>query len=184
MGILVLPWWAVEANKVVTMMSKGWPLCPSPIHWDGVSRTALLEGFRLLGQIQLLQLLHGFQHQKKGSSEVTALQCFLKTQCWVSQWYSTQIWNKSVFCGLSDENRFDCTAICTDWISSIRNHLLKWELTIDRKFSHSVWVYCRSERSHGAKAERRPGMGLNFNMKSRSESKSLHLKECDQTPGV
>lgn len=59
-----------EANKsrVVIMMSEGeegWPVCPSLTHWDGVSGTALLEGFGILGQIRLLQLLHVFTHQSK-----------------------------------------------------------------------------------------------------------------------
>lgn len=59
-----------EANKsrVVIMMSEGeegWPVCPSLTHWDGVSGTALLEGFGILGQIRLLQLLYVFTHQSK-----------------------------------------------------------------------------------------------------------------------
>lgn len=67
-------WRRLNKSKVVIMMSegdKGRPVCPSLAHWEGVSRTALLEGFRLQGQIQLLQLLHVFQHQ--GKVEVKSL---------------------------------------------------------------------------------------------------------------
>lgn len=53
------------------------------------------------------------------------------------------------------------TAMCGYWISSFWNHLLKWVLTINRKFLHSLWVYCRSELDRSSKAEtRRDGSQL------------------------
>lgn len=61
---------------------------------------------------------------------------------------------KTVSVDCQTQTNQSCTAICGDRISSFWNHLLKWELAIDRKFLHSLGVYYRSEHSHSTKAGR------------------------------
>lgn len=121
----------------------------------GVIRTALLKGFRLLGQIQLLQPLHVSQHQCK--PEVKSMLFNIYSNYNLASVDGIQLSHgtcyKSVFVYSRTQTNQSCTTICRDQISSFWNHLLKRELAIDRKFLHSLWVYYRSEHSHSTKAE-------------------------------
>lgn len=128
------------------------------LHWPtGIvsAKTALLDGFRLLGQIQLLQPLHGFQHQSKPEVKSLLFSIFAKLnlQSAGDIQPSHKTCCRSVIVDCQTQTNQNYTAICRDRISSFWNHLLKWVLAIDRKFLHSLRVYYRSEHSHRTKAE-------------------------------
>lgn len=146
MGAITQPWWVEEADKSrgVKMMSEVRRADRFALHshTDGVNRTALLPCFRLEDQIQLLQqMLRVFPTPENG---------------WGCIWASTFMRCK---CSLVDCERKTITdgkAICRDSISSFLNHM-SWVLKLDRKFSHSLRVYYRSEHK-----DRCPDKGLGF----------------------
>lgn len=148
-GAITWPWWVEETDKSrgVRMMSEVRRADRFVLqsYWGGVNRIALLQGFRLQDIIQLLQQMLRFPTPENGWGCI-----------WASRY--TLYMNAFVDCCSKRKRQIitDGQAIGRDSISSFLNHMV-WELILDRKFSHSLRVYYRSE--HKA---RRPEKGLGF----------------------
>lgn len=68
-----------------------------------------------------------------------------------------------------------------DQISSFWNHLLKSELAVDRKFSHSLRVYCRSGSATAQKGRDTLRWASISTQASNKKVNCLSLEECDQS---
>lgn len=163
----------------------GWRRIMSPAWWwwcqrawtslsfsglpDGVRRTALLESFRLLGQIQLLLPLYTL---KKTNTFCLCFMTFSWNLIRNGWWHSAKPWEKlPVFCVDGQTgNDHSCKAKWGDWISFFWNHLQKCRLATNRKCSHSLWVYYRSQRSHSTEAQT-PWAGLDLSNSNTEEMK-------------
>lgn len=156
---------------------KGEPVCRPLCHWGAVSRTALLQGFRLLFQILLpLSQYSPNNNNKCVFNEVTAVQREPKPQIkqlTIQLYHQTRNY-KSVFVACWRQTAQSCKALRWDQISSFRNHLHELKLAVNRKLLHSLRVYYRSEDYSRAE------MSLDF-LKTSAEKGGCSLQEGDKS---